>query len=342
MATTRGLGFLGRTRESERLDLALAQARAGQSAVLVVRGEPGIGKTALLRYAARQASGLRIAEVEGVQVEMELPFAGIHRLCAPMLSGLEVLPEPQQNALRVALGVSSGGAPDRFLVAVAVLNLLSSTAEERPLLCLVDDAQWLDAASVEALGFVARRLVAERMAMIFSLRDPITTRALDGLPQLSLEGLDERDARALLSRAVPGRLDDRVRDRIIAETRGNPLALVELSQKMTVSERGGFAPPAASDLPSRLDATWGASSGCLKRLSASCCSQQRNPSATQRRCGGRPNGSPPAPARWFPRVKPGCSRSTTACGSITRSCAPRSTKPRRRMNAGSCTPHWRT
>ena len=253
MATTRGLGFLGRTRESERLDLALAQARAGQSAVLVVRGEPGIGKTALLRYAARQASGLRIAEVEGVQVEMELPFAGIHRLCAPMLSGLEVLPEPQQNALRVALGVSSGGAPDRFLVAVAVLNLLSSTAEERPLLCLVDDAQWLDAASVEALGFVARRLVAERMAMIFSLRDPITTRALDGLPQLSLEGLDEPDARALLSRAVPGRLDDRVRDRIIAETRGNPLALVELSQKMTVSERGGFAPPAASDLPSRLE-----------------------------------------------------------------------------------------
>ena len=138
------------------------------------------------------------------------------------------------------MGVSSGGAPDRFLVAVAVLNLLSSTAEERPLLCLVDDAQWLDAASVEALGFVARRLVAERIAMIFSLRDPITTRALDGLPQLSLEGLDEPDARALLSRAVPGRLDDRVRDRIIAETRGNPLALVELSQKMTVSERRGL------------------------------------------------------------------------------------------------------
>ena len=232
----------------------LAQARDGQSAVLVVRGEAGIGKTALLRYAARQASGLRIAEIEGIQAEMELPFAGIDRLCAPMLAGLEVLAEPQQNALRVAFGVASGDAPDRFLVAVAVLNLLSATAEQRPLLCLVDDAQWLDAASVEALGFVARRLVAERMAMIFSLRDPITTRALDGLPQLSLEGLDEPDARALLSRAVPGRLDDRVRDRIIAETRGNPLALVELSQRMTVSERaGGFAPPAASDLPSRLE-----------------------------------------------------------------------------------------
>ncbi len=241
-------------RERERLDAMLARARHGQSAVLVIGGEPGIGKTALLRYAARQASGLRIAEIEGIQAEMELPCAGIHRLCAPMLDKVEVLAEPQHDALRVALGISSGDAPDRFLVAVAVLNLLSATAEQRPLLCLVDDAQWLDAASLEALGFVARRLVAEPMAMIFSLREPITTRALDGLPQLSLEGLDEPDAHALLSRAVPGRLDDRVRYRIIAETGGNPLALVELSQRMTPSERaGGFAPPAAGDLPTRLE-----------------------------------------------------------------------------------------
>jgi len=254
MSTIRGLVFLGRTRERERLDAMLAQARAGQSAVLVIRGEPGIGKTALLRYAARQASGLRTTEVEGVQAEMELPFAGIHRLCSPMFGGVESLPEPQQHAIRVALGVASGDAPDRFLVAVALLNLLSATAEERPLLCLVDDAQWLDAASVEALGFVARRLLAEPMAMIFALREPVTTRALDGLPQLSLEGLDERDARALVSRAVPGRLDDRVRDRIIAETSGNPLALMELSQSMSPSERaGGFALPAVGDLPSKLE-----------------------------------------------------------------------------------------
>ena len=232
----------------------LASARAGESAVLVVRGEAGIGKTALLRYAARQASGLRICEIEGIQVEMELPLAGIERLCAPMLGRLEVLAEPQQNALRVAFGIASGDAADRFLVAVAVLNLLSATAERRPLLCLVDDAQWLDAASVEALGFVARRLVAEPIAMIFSLRDPVTTRALDGVPQLAVEGLHEPDARALLSRAVPGPLDDRVRDRIIAETGANPLALVELSQRMSPSERaGGFAPPAAGDLPSRLE-----------------------------------------------------------------------------------------
>jgi hypothetical protein len=254
MPPIRGLGFLGRTSECQRLDGMLAHARDGRSATLVIRGEPGIGKTALLRYAARQASGLRIAQVEGVQAEMELPFAAIHRLCAPMFDEREVLAEPQQHALRVALGISSGGVPDKFLVAVAVLNVLATNAEKRPLLCLIDDAQWLDAASVQALGFVARRLLAEPVAMMFSLREPATTRALDGLPQLSLEGLDEPDARALLSRAVPGRLDDRVRDRIIAETGGNPLALVELSQGMTPAERAaGFAPPAASDVPSQLN-----------------------------------------------------------------------------------------
>ena len=150
--------------------------------MLVIRGEPGIGKTSLLRYAARQASGLRITQVEGVQAEMELPFAGIHRLCAPMLDGLEGLAEPQQDALGVALGISSGAAPDRFLVAVAVLNLLSATAEERPLLCLVDDAQWLDAASAQALGFVARRLLAEPVALMFSLREPVITRSFVGRP----------------------------------------------------------------------------------------------------------------------------------------------------------------
>ena len=263
MSTIRGLGFLGRTQERERLDGMLAEARGGRSAVLVIRGEPGIGKTALLRYAARQASGLRITEVQGIQAEMELPFAGIHRLCSPMLGGVEVLAEPQQHAIRVALGVSPGNSPDRFLIAVAVLNLLSATAEERPLLVLVDDAQWLDAASLESLGFVARRLAGESIAMIFTLREPIATRALDGLPQLWLGGLDEPDARALLSRAVAGRLDDRVRERIIAETAGNPLALMELSESMSPSERaGGFAAPATSDVPSRLEARY------LRRVTA--------------------------------------------------------------------------
>src|SRR3954469_24188039 len=170
MPATRGLGFLGRTSERQRLDGVLAHARDGQSAVVVIRGPPGIGKTALLRYGGRQASGLRVAQVEGVQAEMELPFAGLHRLCAPMFDRLKALAEPQQNALRVALGLSSGDAPNRFLVALAVLNLLCATAGKRPLLCLVDDAQWLDAASVQALGFVARRLLAEAVAVMFSLR----------------------------------------------------------------------------------------------------------------------------------------------------------------------------
>jgi DNA-binding CsgD family transcriptional regulator len=259
----RGLGFLGRTSECRRLDDVLAHARDGRSAALVIRGEPGIGKTALLRYAARQAAGLRVVHVDGVQAEMELPLSGVQRLCAPMLATLEELPEPQQNALQVAFGISAGDAPNNFLVAVAVLSLLAATASNRPLLCLVDDTQWLDAASLRALGFVARRMAADAVAMIFATRDPGGARALDGLAHLSVGGLEERDARALLSRAVPGRLDDHVRDRIISETGGNPLALLELSQAMSRSERAsGFAPPPAGDIPGRMEQRY------LSRVSA--------------------------------------------------------------------------
>ena len=159
MATTLASGFLDRTSEREALDRLLSQARDGQSAVLVVRGEAGIGKTALLRYTARQAAGFRVAQVTGVEAEMELPFAGIHQLCAPVLDHLDALPRAQQDALNVALGLASGEVPDRFLVGLAVLGLLSAAAEQRPLLCLVEDAQWLDAASGLILGFVARRQV---------------------------------------------------------------------------------------------------------------------------------------------------------------------------------------
>ena len=247
-------GLLGRIRERERLDTMLAHIRDGYSAALVIRGPPGIGKTALLRYAARQASGVRTVEIEGIQAEMELGFAAIHQLCAPLFDALDRLTTPQRSALEVALGIAPGDAPDRFLVAVAVLNLLSATAETRPLLCLVDDTQWLDVASAQTLGFVARRLRAESVAIVFGLREPATTRALDGLPQLSLQGLDEPDARTLLSRTVPGLLDQRVRDRIIAETGANPLALVELSQRMSRSERAaGFALDVADSLPGRLE-----------------------------------------------------------------------------------------
>src|SRR3954452_23331878 len=254
MAAPLASGFLDRASEREILDRLLAQVREGQSAVLVMRGEAGIGKTALLRYAARHASGFRVAQVNGVQAEMELPFAGIHQLCAPLLDELDALPQPQQEALSVALGLASGDVPERFLVGLAVLGLLSAAAEERPLFCRVDDAQWLDAASGTILGFVARRLLAESVAIVFAIREPNDRHDLDGLPELRLHGLREEDARSLLGRAVPGRIDDRVRDRIVGETRGNPLALLDLPRSMTAAElAGGFGLLPATDLPRHLE-----------------------------------------------------------------------------------------
>jgi DNA-binding CsgD family transcriptional regulator len=254
MAATLASGFLDRTSEREALDGLLANVRGGQSTILVIRGEAGIGKTALLRYAARQASGFRVAQVTGVEAEMELPFAGIHQLCAPLLDQLDALPQPQQDALNVALGLASGDVPDRFLVGLAVLGLLSAAAEERPLLCLVEDGHWLDAASGMVLGFVARRLLAESVAIVVAVREPNTRHDFDGLPEMLLRGLAEEDARTLLIRAVPGRLDDRVRDRIVAETRGNPLALLDLPGSMSAEQlAGGFELLAATDLPRHLE-----------------------------------------------------------------------------------------
>ena len=254
MAATLGSGFLDRTSEREVLDALLENVRGGQSAVLVLRGEAGIGKTALLEYAARQASGFRVAQVTGVEAEMELPFAGIHQLCAPLLDQLDALPQPQQDALNVALGVASGDIPDRFRVGLGVLGLLSAAAEERPLLCLVEDAQWLDAASGLILGFIARRLLAESVAIVVAVREPNASHDFDGMPELPLRGLADDDARTLLLRAVPVRLDARVRDRIVAETRGNPLALLDLPQGMSAAElAGGFEILTATDLPRHLE-----------------------------------------------------------------------------------------
>ncbi len=245
---------MGRTSERAVLDGLLANVCGGQSDVLVIRGEAGIGKTALLRYAARQAAGARVAQVTGVEAEMELPFAGTHQLCAPMLGKLDALPRPQRDALRVALGLATGDPPDRFLVGLAVLGLLSAVAEERRLLCLVEDAQWLDAASSQVLGFVARRVLAESVAIVVALREPASMRDFDDLPELRLEGLEEEAAGAMLAAAVPGRLDDGVRDRIVGETRGNPLALLELPRHMTAAElAGGFELPAVRDLPVHIE-----------------------------------------------------------------------------------------
>jgi DNA-binding CsgD family transcriptional regulator len=253
MATSPASGFLDRTGEREVLDGLLARAREGESAVVIMRGEAGIGKTTLLRYVARRASGFRVVQVTGVEAEMELPFAGIHQLCAPMLDNLDALPQAQQDALRVALGLATGEVPDRFLVGLAVLGLMSAAAEERPLLCLVEDAQWLDAASGLILGFVARRLLAESVAMVVTVREPSTRHDFDDLPELLLRGLGEEDARTLLMRAVPGRLDDRIRDRILAETRGNPLALLDLPRSRTAAQLGGGFELLAADLPSQLE-----------------------------------------------------------------------------------------
>ncbi len=232
----------------------LDDARGGASAVLVIEGEAGVGKTALLRYAARQAAGFRLVQIPGVESEMELAYAGLHQLCGPMLSQLDALPEPQQNALSVAFGLASGDPPDRFLVAVAVLSLLSAAAEDRPLLLCVDDLQWLDDASVQVLGFVARRLLAERVAIVFTVRGRGEERGLADLQQIRLEGLEREDARSLLESVLAGPLDPGVRERIITETRGNPLALLELARGSTPAElAGGFGTPHAVPLSESIE-----------------------------------------------------------------------------------------
>ncbi len=244
----------GRLSERETLERVLQDARNGRSGVLVIRGEAGIGKSALLRHAAEHASGFRVVQIAGVESEMELPFAGLHQLCVPMLAQIDALPLPQQRALRVALGLASGDAPDRFLVALGALSLLAEVAENQPLLCFVDDAQWLDEASRQVLGFVARRLLAESVAIVFALRKPSADRELVGLPELVLEGLDEGDARFLLATVIPGRLDEAVRNRIVAETRGNPLALLELPRGLSAAQlAGGFGLPVPVPLSGRIE-----------------------------------------------------------------------------------------
>ena len=223
--------------------------RGGEGHALVVRGEAGVGKTALLDYAAEQASECLVARAAGVQSEMELAFAGLHQLCAPMFNRLPALPEPQRDALATAFGLRGGAPPDRFVVGLGVLNLLSEVAERQPLVLLVDDVQWLDQASTQALAFAARRLLAESVAVVFALRTPGDEAELAGLPELDVAGLSDTDARALLYSAVRGRLDERVREQIVGETHGNPLALLELPRGLTAAElAGGFGLPAALPL----------------------------------------------------------------------------------------------
>ncbi|MGY0387994.1 helix-turn-helix transcriptional regulator [Nocardioides sp. WG-D5] len=236
--------FRGRTKERDRLDDALHRLRNGEGGALVLRGEAGIGKTTLLDYVSDRASGCRVAEVTGTESELELPFAALHQLCAPMFDLLPGLPGPQEHALQVAFGNVVGPAPDKFVVGLAVLGLLSEAATDRPVLCVVDDAQWIDEPSIQVLGFVARRLAAESVLLVFAVREPAAEQLLAGIPALHLSGLEHEEAVDLLASALPGHLDSRVRDRIVAETRGNPLALLELAQRGASELMGGFAFPA--------------------------------------------------------------------------------------------------
>ncbi len=245
----------GRRAESAALDTVVEDVRSGRSSVLVLRGESGVGKSVLLDYLVERSSGCRVARAGGVESEMELPLAGLQQLLgASMLERVENLPAPQRDALRLAFGLAEGPAPDRFLLGLAALSLLSDAAEERPLVCVVDDVQWLDRESAQVLSFVARRLEAEPVGMVFAAREPSAVHELAGLPELVVGGLGEDDARALLSSGFPGGLDEQVRDRIVAETRGNPLALLELPRGLTATElAGGFGLSAPHGLPGRIE-----------------------------------------------------------------------------------------
>ena len=247
--------LIDRHAERDTLNRLVAAVRDGEGRALVVCGEAGVGKTALLDYLADNASGCRVVRTAGCQSEMELAFAALHQLCTPLLERLTRLPAPQRDALRIAFGMGSGSTPDRFLVGLAVLNLLSDAAEPQPLICVVDDEQWLDRASAQVLGFVARRLVAEAVGMVFAARVPSADVA--GLPDLTVEGLPEADARALLESALTGPMDTRVRDRILAETHGNPLALLELPRGLTPQQlAGGFGLHSAMRLSCRVEETF--------------------------------------------------------------------------------------
>src|SRR5919112_2485908 len=231
-----GPALRGRRGECDTLLRMVRAAGAGHSTSLVLRGETGIGKTALLEYLAVTATGCRVLRVSGVESHVELPFSGLYELCAPLLDKSVRLPEPQAGALAAAFGIRAGSPPDRFLLGLAVLNLLAEAASEEPLLCLVDDAQWLDHASANTLAFVGRRLEAEAIVLVFATRTGDERPALLDLPQLLIPRLNEEDAQALLQSVIPSPLDSRVRKPILAESRGNPLALLELPRWLTPAE----------------------------------------------------------------------------------------------------------
>ena len=296
-------GLYGRRNECAALDSLVAAVRAGRGMVLILRGEAGIGKTALLDHASAKATGCRVVRAAGVESEMELAFGALHQLCAPFLGQIDRLPGPQHDALCVAFGLRAGTPPDRFLVGLAVLSLLAAAADTKPLLCVIDDAQWLDRVSAQTLAFVARRLLAEPVGMMFAARDTGTENELPGLPELQILGLNDADARALLDSVTPGRIDERVRDRIVAETRGNPLAILELPRGFIAAEvAGGFGNPDPRPLTSQLE------QGFRRRL-------ESLPPASQRlllTAAAEPTGDVPLLSRAAKRLGIGLSAASAA------------------------------
>jgi len=249
--------LLGRRGECEALDRLVTDVLAGRSRVTVLRGEAGVGKSALLGYLSGRVAGWHVARATGVESEMELAYAGLHQLCGSMLGHIGRLPAPQHDALATVFGRSAGPAPDRFLVGLAALTLFAEVAEQQPLACIVDDAQWLDQASAQVLGFVARRLLAERIAMVCAARTGADDEVLPGLPELPVRGLGASDARALLLANVPGPLDARVCAQIVKESRGNPLALLELPRTWDVAGlAGGFGLPGSEPVAGRIEQSY--------------------------------------------------------------------------------------
>ena len=256
--------LLGRAAECRELDTLLEALRRGESRALVIRGDAGAGKSALLGYLEQRAAGCRIERAAGVQSEMELPFAGVHQLCGPLLDRLDVLPRPQRAALATAFGLDDGPVPDRLMIGLAVLGLLADHTDARPLICIVDDVQWLDRASAQTLAFVARRIARESVALAFALREsdehPVD---FAGIPELAAEPLSRADSRALLGEVVHAPLDDRVRDQIIQEARGNPFALLEFARSLSPERlAGGFGLPGAATVSRPVEAS------LLRRLEA--------------------------------------------------------------------------
>jgi len=331
---------VGRAHELETLEHLLAAVAGGDSGVLILHGEPGVGKTALLDRAIEIAQSFRVVRIAGVEAEMELPFAALQQLCSPLLELIAHLPDPQREALAVAFALSGGPAPNPFLVSLAGLGLLSESAERQPLLCVVDDAQWLDRASARAFAFIARRLLAERIALLFGAREVGDT--LGGLPSLHVEPLRRRDARALLESVLPARLDKPVLERIVVETRGNPLALLELPRGLTPMElAGGFGLPAAVPLSASIEESF---TGRLKDL----------PDDTRRVlllaaaepvgdpccCGARPRSSGFRPGPRLPARPTVYSSSESKSRSAIRSCARRCTGQLRWSRGGLSTWPW--